>query len=96
MRDESMDDALRAEQAPCAGRSRTAPAAYARTMEFVRALVAVVALFVGVPLVILGLALLGPAGWIVAAVVLPLATLGTILWLGRARPGDGEPPAGPD
>lgn len=61
-------------------------------MEFARALVAVVALVVGVPLVIIGLAMVGPAGWITAAVVLPLATLGTILWVGRARPGDGEPP----
>jgi len=57
-------------------------------------LVAVVTLVVGVPLVILGLALVGPVGWIVAAVVFPLGTLGTILWLGRARPGDGEPPTG--
>jgi hypothetical protein len=44
------------------------------------------------PLSIIGLALLGPVGWITAAVVLPLATLATILWLGRARPGDGERP----
>jgi hypothetical protein len=77
------------------GRLRDARAAYARAVEFARALIAVVALLVGVPLVILGLALVGPFGWIVAAVVFPLATLGTILWLGRARPGDGEPP-GPD
>jgi hypothetical protein len=63
-------------------------------VEFARALIAVVALLVGVPLAILGLALLGPVGWIIAAVVFPLATLGTILWLGRARPGDGEPPGG--
>ena len=63
-------------------------------MEFTRALIAVVALLVGVPLVILGLALVGPVGWIVAAVVFPLATLATILWLGRAHPGDGEPPNG--
>jgi hypothetical protein len=65
-------------------------------VEFARALIAVVALLVGVPLVILGLALVGPVGWIVAAIVFPLATLGSILWLGRARPGDGEPPGGPD
>ena len=81
---------------PCAASVGAAPAAYPRSVEFARALVAVVALFVGVPLVIVGLALVGPAGWILAAVVLPLATLGTILWLGRARPGDGEPPDGPD
>jgi hypothetical protein len=61
-------------------------------MGFGTALVAVVALVVGVPLVIVGLAAAGPVGWIVAAVVLPLATLAIILWLGRPRPGDGEPP----
>lgn len=59
-------------------------------MEFARALVAVVALVVGVPLAIIGLALIGPAGWIAAAVVFPLATLGTILWVGRQQPGKGE------
>lgn len=93
-----MDAALRVEGSllACARRPGIARAAYPRTVEFARALVAVVALFVGVPLVILGLALLGPDGWIVAAIVLPLATLGTFLWLGRARPDDGEPPAGPD
>ena len=68
------------------------PGAYPRAMEFARALVVVVALVVGLPLAIIGLALIGPAGWIAAAVVLPIATLGTILWVGRARPGDGEPP----
>lgn len=66
--------------------------AYARAMDFAKALVAVVALVVVLPLAIIGLALLGPVGWVTAAVVLPLATLATILWLGRARPGDGEPP----
>jgi uncharacterized RDD family membrane protein YckC len=72
-------------------RSSTVPA-YARAVDFAKALVAVVALLIVLPLAIIGLALLGPAGWITAAVVLPLATLATILWLGRARPGDGEPP----
>ena len=62
-------------------------------MGFVTTLVAVVALVVGVPLVIVGLAAAGPVGWIVAAVVLPLATLAIILWLGRPRPGDGQPPS---
>ena len=61
-------------------------------MEFARALAAVVALVVVVPLAIIGLALVGPVGWITAAVVFHLAALGTILWVGRARPGDGEPP----
>ena len=61
-------------------------------MGFGTTLVAVVALLVGLPLLIVGLAAAGPVGWVVAAVVLPLATLAVILWLGRPRPGDGEPP----
>jgi hypothetical protein len=61
-------------------------------MGFGTTLVAVVALVVGLPLVIVGLAAAGMVGWIVAAIVLPLATLAVILWLGRPRPGDGEPP----
>lgn len=47
----------------------------------------VVALVIGVPLVIVGLSLIGPVGWVVAAVVLPLATLAALLVLGR-EPGD--------
>ena len=61
-------------------------------MGFVAALAVVVTLIVGVPLLIVALTLVGPVGWIVAAVVFPLATLAVILWLGKARPGDGEPP----
>ncbi|HEY7345351.1 MAG TPA: hypothetical protein VH620_07305 [Gaiella sp.] len=57
-------------------------------MAFARALAAVTVLLVGVPLAIVGLALVGPVGWIAAAIVLPLATLGVILWLGRERPED--------
>ncbi len=57
------------------------------------AVVAAVALFIGVPLLVIGLAAAGPVGWIVAAVVLPFATLAIILWLGRPRPGDGMPPS---
>jgi hypothetical protein len=64
-------------------------------VAFARALVAVTALLVGLPLAIVGLALVGPVGWITAAVVLPLATLGVILWLGRERPGDGPPDPAP-
>ena len=60
-------------------------------MAFARALAVVTALVVGAPLLIVGLALVGPVGWIAAAVVLPLATLAVILWLGRERPGDGPP-----
>ena len=61
-------------------------------MAFVKAFVVVVALVVGVPLAIVGLTILGPVGWIIAAVALPIATLVVILWLGRPQPGDGEPP----
>ena len=61
-------------------------------MSFVTALAAAIGLLIGVPLLIVALSVAGPAGWIAAAVVLPIAVLGTILWLGRARPGDGEPP----
>jgi len=61
-------------------------------MGFGTTLVAVVALVVGLPLVIVGLAAAGLVGWIVAAIVLPLATLAVILWLGHPQPGDGEPP----
>lgn len=62
-------------------------------MSFVTALAAAVGLLVGVPLLIVALTLAGPVGWIAAAIVLPVATLAAILWLGRARPGDGESPA---
>jgi hypothetical protein len=58
-------------------------------VQVLLAVLVAVALFVGVPLVVIGLAAAGPVGWIVAAVVLPLATLAVILWLGRTRPGDG-------
>jgi hypothetical protein len=61
-------------------------------VSFVTALAAAIGLLIGVPLLIVALSVAGPAGWIAAAVVLPIAVLGTILWLGRARPGDGEPP----
>ncbi|HET9243314.1 MAG TPA: hypothetical protein VFN99_07705 [Gaiella sp.] len=61
-------------------------------MGFVAALTIVVALIVGLPLLIVVVSAAGPVGWIAGAVVLPIATLAVILWLGRARPGDGEPP----
>jgi len=61
-------------------------------VSFVTALAAAIGLLIGMPLLIVALSVAGPAGWIAAAVVLPIAVLGTILWLGRARPGDGEPP----
>jgi hypothetical protein len=53
-----------------------------------------VALFVGLPVLVIGLAAAGPVGWVVAAAVLPLATLAVILRLGRPQPGDGQPPPG--
>ena len=59
-------------------------------MSFVTALAAAVGLLIGVPLLIVVLTTAGPIGWIVAAIVLPIAVLVAILWLGRARPGDGE------
>ena len=61
-------------------------------MSFVTALAAAIGLLIGVPLLIVALSIAGPAGWIAAAVVLPIAVLVTILRVGRARPGDGEPP----
>jgi hypothetical protein len=61
-------------------------------VSFVTALAAAIGLLIGVPLLIVALSVAGPAGWIAAAVVLPIAVLVTILWLGRVRPGDGEPP----
>lgn len=54
---------------------------------FGTAVVVTVGLVIGLPLVVVGLAALGPVGWIVAAIVLPLATLATLLWVGRPRPG---------
>ncbi len=55
---------------------------------FGTAVVVTVGLVIGLPLVVVGLAALGPVGWVVAAIVLPLATLATLLWVGRPRPGD--------
>jgi hypothetical protein len=52
-------------------------------MGLLRMTVIVVALVIGVPLVIVGLSLIGPVGWVVAAVALPLATLAVLLVLGR-------------
>jgi uncharacterized membrane protein len=52
---------------------------------------AAVGLFMGLPVLLLLLAWAGPVGWIVAAVVLPVAVLAVILWLGwfRRQPDDG-------
>ena len=56
------------------------------------ALAAAIGLLIGVPLLIVALTSAGPVGWVIAAVVLPIAVLVAILWLGRAKHGDGEPP----
>jgi membrane protein implicated in regulation of membrane protease activity len=55
------------------------------------AILIAVALFIGLPLLLLLAGAAGPVGWIVAAIVLPLAVLAILLWLGwsRRRPDDG-------
>ena len=55
------------------------------------AIAVAIALFIGLPLVLLLVAWAGPVAWIAAAVVLPLAVLAVILWLGwfRRHPDDG-------
>ena len=60
-------------------------------MSLARAVAVAVALFMGLPALILLAALAGPVGWIVAAVVLPIAVLAVLLWLGwfRRREDDG-------
>lgn len=52
-------------------------------MGLVRMTAIAVALVIGVPLVIVGLSLIGPVGWVVAAVVLPLVALAALLVVGR-------------
>ena len=60
-------------------------------MSLAAVIAVAVGLFIGLPALILLAALVGPVGWIVAAVVLPLAVLAVILWLGwfRRQPDDG-------
>ena len=60
-------------------------------MHLAGAIAVAIALFIGLPLLLLLAAWAGPVGWITAAVVLPLAVLAVILWLGwvRRRPDDG-------
>jgi hypothetical protein len=50
-----------------------------------------VALFIGLPLLLFLVAWAGPVAWVASAVVLPIAVLAVILWLGwfRRRPDDG-------
>ena len=60
-------------------------------MSLAGAIAVATGLFIGLPALILLAALAGPIGWIVAAVVLPIAVLAVILWLGwfRRREDDG-------
>ena len=53
-----------------------------------------VGLFMGLPALVLLAALAGPIGWIVAAIVLPIAVLAVILWLGWFRRRDDDGPGG--
>ena len=53
-----------------------------------------VGLFMGLPALILLAALAGPIGWIVAAIVLPIAVLAVILWLGWFRRQEDDGPGG--
>ena len=61
-------------------------------MSLGTAIAVAVGLFMGLPALILLAALAGPIGWIVAAIVLPIAVLAVILWLGwfRRREDDGS------
>ena len=60
-------------------------------MSLPTAIAVAVGLFIGLPIVLLLAGLAGPIGWIVAAVILPIAVLAVLLWLGwfRRRPDDG-------
>ena len=60
-------------------------------MSLGAAIAVAVGLFIGLPALILLAALAGPVGWVAAAIVLPLAVLAVILWLGwfRRQPDDG-------
>ena len=63
-------------------------------MSLARAIAVAVALFMGLPALIILAALAGPVGWIVAAVVLPIAVLAVLLWLGWFRRRDDDGPYG--
>jgi hypothetical protein len=56
-----------------------------------RVIAAATAILIGPSLLLLLAAWAGPVGWIVAAIVMPIAVLGVILWLGwfRRREDDG-------
>jgi len=56
------------------------------------AIAVAVGLFIGLPALILLAAAAGPIGWIAAAVVLPIAVLAVLLWLGWFRRRDDDGP----
>ncbi len=60
-------------------------------MSLGTAIIVAVALFIGLPILLLLAGAAGPIGWIAAAIILPLVVLGVLLWLGwfRRRPDDG-------
>ena len=63
-------------------------------MSLAKAILAAVGLFIGLPLVLILAAAAGEVGWIAAAVVLPIAVLAVILWLGWFRRRDDDGPYG--
>ena len=63
-------------------------------MSLAGAIAAAIGLFIGLPALILLAALAGPIGWIAASVVMPLAVLGVILWLGWFRRREDDGPGG--
>jgi hypothetical protein len=63
-------------------------------VSLARAILAAVALFIGLPLLLLLAAAGGVVGWIAAEIVLPIAVLAVILWLGWFRRRDDDGPYG--
>lgn len=63
-------------------------------MQLARVIVVAVLVFIGLPVLMLLAALAGPIGWIASAIVLPLAVLGVLLWLGWFRRRDDDGPYG--
>ena len=63
-------------------------------MSLAGAIAVAVGLFIGLPALILLAAAAGPIGWVVAAVVLPVAVLAVLLWLGWFRRQEDDGPYG--
>ena len=63
-------------------------------MSLTGAIAVAVGLFIGLPALVVLAGLAGPIGWVVAAVVLPIAVLGVILWLGWFRRREDDGPGG--